>query len=766
MERIRFRQWIGCGAIAAVLVLLVLQLVGERASATRAMGYYLEEGDRRLVVDEVVPGEPADRAGLVEGDVLVSARGEHLEDTEDYDRIASTFRSGQAVLFVVEREGELVEIEVGPGIPFDWLRYWINALAVLLHLVLVGVLLFSGVRGLSGRLLLFLLLAIAVELALPQSFIGQPALEQMILPFLSLVVGLQFGVELHLASRVPGPHPWLERAPALVPCGYLAGLGWGITTAAMDVPELAESAALTWLATPTGNVVLEVWYWLWPLGVLVLLSTAALRWQNRRGRQQALLVLAGVIPWVVMTFVATYRMFRDLPVSPVSITLERIEPLILLLYPLAIFVALYRLHLFDFRLVVRKGLVYSILVTAPLLGFYAVLGGAGALLSTLVEDPVTSMWVIVLASLVLGLAFGPVRRSLENQIERRFFPERTDLRKRLRDLARDLPRSGNLSAVAEKLATGLTDIFAVDGVTVLLAESEPGRFARRSSTSAEAHGLARESLVLSKEDRLARELIANSASIVLGAWQGTSALATQLRISGVAVVQPIATSDELVGLVLVGEKKRGLALPAEEVELLELFSSHIATVLDNVSLFEAATIDGLTGLLRREAILARLDTELARTTRYRRPLSVAMIDVDHFKKINDRHGHPMGDIILRRVARAIAEFVRTTDALGRYGGEEFLLVLPETPLETALTVSMGLREMIESLRVETEDEAAVRITISIGLASVEGAPTGKAPSLEDLVGAADRSLYAAKNSGRNRVVSLDRPRLAARASAR
>ena len=300
---------------------------------------------------------------------------------------------------------------------------------------------------------------------------------------------------------------------------------------------------------------------------------------------------------------------------------------------------------------------------------------------------------------------------------------------------------------------------------MLLAEGEPGRFARRSSTTAEAHGLGRGPLVLTKTDRLARELISNSTSIVLGDWAGTSALATRLRISGVAVVQPIAARDELVGLVLVGEKNGGLAFPADEVELLELFSSHLATVLDNVSLFETATIDGLTGLLRREALLARLDTELARTTRYQRPLSVAMIDLDHFKEINDRHGHPMGDVILRKVARAIAESVRTTDALGRYGGEEFLLVLPETPLETALRVSKGLREKIESLRVETENGVAVRVTISIGLASAECAPTGEAPSLEDLVGAADRSLYAAKNAGRNRVAFLDGPGRAARASA-
>ena len=223
----------------------------------------------------------------------------------------------------------------------------------------------------------------------------------------------------------PGRHPWLERLPALVPCAYVLGLGWGIATAASEIPAFDDSAALAWMGTPSGQVIMEAWYWLWPLGVVALLATAAVRWQEHRGRQQALLVLIGVIPWVLLTGVGTYRLFRDLPFSD---TLELIQPLIVLLYPLAIFVALFRLHLFDFRLMARRGLVYSILITALLLSFYGAMGGAGAVLSTFVQDPVGSMWVIVCASLVMGLAFGPVRRFLESQIEHRLFPERAPCR--------------------------------------------------------------------------------------------------------------------------------------------------------------------------------------------------------------------------------------------------------------------------------------------------------------------------------------------------
>ena len=88
------QRWIGLGAIAAVLALLALQLVEERSSARRSVGYFLEESERRLVVAEVVPGEPADRAGIVEDDVLLTAQGQRLEDVLSYDRVASAFRSG------------------------------------------------------------------------------------------------------------------------------------------------------------------------------------------------------------------------------------------------------------------------------------------------------------------------------------------------------------------------------------------------------------------------------------------------------------------------------------------------------------------------------------------------------------------------------------------------------------------------------------------------------------------------------------------------
>ena len=173
-------------------------------------------------------------------------------------------------------------------------------------------------------------------------------------------------------------------------------------------------------------------------------------------------------------------------------------------------------------------------------------------------------------------------------------------------------------------------------------------------------------------------------------------------------------------------------------------------MFENVRLFESATYEGLTGLLRREAILEQLDRELERALRYGRPLTVAMADLDHFKAINDRHGHLAGDSLLRRMAEVIAGGLRGTDWIGRYGGEEFLLVLPETGMEGAAAVAEKIRCSVQGTPVPLDDGPPARATVSIGLASLDGAGQGKILG-RDLIAAADRSLYEAKHAGRNRV---------------
>jgi diguanylate cyclase (GGDEF)-like protein len=194
-----------------------------------------------------------------------------------------------------------------------------------------------------------------------------------------------------------------------------------------------------------------------------------------------------------------------------------------------------------------------------------------------------------------------------------------------------------------------------------------------------------------------------------------------------------------VALVLAADDRRRLQREAE------------ATKRELHAAYELARHDELTHLYNRRAMEDILADETARAVRYRRPLSLLMIDFDHFKDINDRHGHRAGDGVLREAALVILSELRANDKATRYGGEEFVVILPETTGEEALTLAERVRAAMESrvFRVISEqgDTVELRVTVSIGVAAVGE----RAASSERLVREADRALYDAKASGRNRV---------------
>jgi diguanylate cyclase (GGDEF)-like protein/PAS domain S-box-containing protein len=160
-----------------------------------------------------------------------------------------------------------------------------------------------------------------------------------------------------------------------------------------------------------------------------------------------------------------------------------------------------------------------------------------------------------------------------------------------------------------------------------------------------------------------------------------------------------------------------------------------------------ATYDDMTGLINRETLLERFSDERERLQRYDRDLSFLLLDLDHFKEINDNHGHHAGDTVLQRVGQIIQDQIRNSDIGGRYGGEEFGIVLPETELERAQKLARRLREKISQSRVESPDGATLQVTASIGLSTMNEDDT----SDEELIKRADKAMYHAKEQGRDRV---------------
>jgi diguanylate cyclase (GGDEF)-like protein len=168
---------------------------------------------------------------------------------------------------------------------------------------------------------------------------------------------------------------------------------------------------------------------------------------------------------------------------------------------------------------------------------------------------------------------------------------------------------------------------------------------------------------------------------------------------------------------------------------------------------EGATVDRLTGVANRQALLGALFAEVERASRYERPLCVAFVDIDHFKAVNDSYGHASGDIVLRGVAQTIAENLRASDLIGRYGGEEFMLILTETDVEEGAALSEKLRKRVEQLLFSVEGNTALSVTISIGI--VGG--SGKKLRMDTLVRDADAAMYSAKSLGRNQTYIFEEP---------
>ncbi len=165
------------------------------------------------------------------------------------------------------------------------------------------------------------------------------------------------------------------------------------------------------------------------------------------------------------------------------------------------------------------------------------------------------------------------------------------------------------------------------------------------------------------------------------------------------------------------------------------------------AIYRMTIIDGLTEAYNKRYFVEFLDRELARCVRYQRPLSLVIFDLDHFKKINDNHGHLAGDYVLREMIRRLRTRIRKEELLARYGGEEFVAVLPEAGHQGAMDFAEQIRRLVDQEPFEFEDES-IPLTISSGVATI----VGKAVDSHAFIKMADDNLYRAKHSGRNCVV--------------
>ena len=259
------------------------------------------------------------------------------------------------------------------------------------------------------------------------------------------------------------------------------------------------------------------------------------------------------------------------------------------------------------------------------------------------------------------------------------------------------------------------------------------------------------------------------ATVGRGQWLLVAGLLLEAVVLGVRALVAISTHSEATNILQSSALQTLTFLATFSVVLVSsvgfVFMSRDRADENNRVL---AALDPLTGVANRRSLIAALDRDVARAQRMREPMALMMVDIDHFKDVNDRYGHPAGDRVLCSVVNVLRQRVRAQDLVGRYGGEEFMVLLPDTGLAGAQQLARALCKAVEESRCPADGVPGpgIAVTVSIG---VFGGRLESGDSWDMLIAAADRALYQAKNNGRNRVevaTGLRRPsaQLAAQAN--
>jgi diguanylate cyclase (GGDEF)-like protein len=308
-------------------------------------------------------------------------------------------------------------------------------------------------------------------------------------------------------------------------------------------------------------------------------------------------------------------------------------------------------------------------------------------------------------------------------------------------MARNLAGSLNLRYVLDAASTHAVSVSGHEQATIWLSEEAPERLT--AALTATAGGTGRPQ----REDVEMGQGCVGQAARFGRIVTGTGGTPTDQPDAHAVIAVPMIVGARVVGVIEL-TSSHPYEVPASALSLVETLASHAGTAIEAARLHarteELTQVDALTRLFNRRRLESDLDRECKRSRRYDRPLTFCMLDVDHFKRFNDRHGHRRGDEVLEEVGRLLHDGVRSSDSAYRYGGEEFGLLLRETTLGSAVALCERLRG-----RIATRFAGSQQITASFGVAALgEGMQ-----SPADFLDAADRALYQAKSAGRNRVIA-------------
>jgi len=404
-----------------------------------------------------------------------------------------------------------------------------------------------------------------------------------------------------------------------------------------------------------------------------------------------------------------------------------------------------------------KGLTYyepgaptiASLLAVPMLDTDGLARGV-VLADRLVDEPFTETDERLLAAIA-----SEVWRSIEVERVMGYIRRSRDETDRFFSAIEELNRAGSPEQVFVAVIESVSRLADLDFCALTLVSEQDGKRVHRVVRAAGGAGRYRalEGRTFADNNGLVANVIRYGTPLPgreLQAMDQKVIFDEQIQVRGLAAVKifPLNAATRSLGTLVVGSRSKS-AIDGEARRMIEAIAIQAAQAVLRAQFFEQmekmAITDGLTGVLNHRTFQTRTDEALAQAKRYGRHCSIVLVDVDHFKSVNDTHGHPAGDRVLQGVARILKQQARDTDIVARYGGEEFAILMPETDARGARVIAERIRECVGSSPFSTE-VGTLKVTVSLGLATCPADGTEK----KQLIDLADQALYQAKRQGRNR----------------
>lgn len=448
--------------------------------------------------------------------------------------------------------------------------------------------------------------------------------------------------------------------------------------------------------------------------------------------------------------------FSGLVFFVLSISSTNVPPFdnfILIVFSSIFTYALFTYRLVDIRLIISKIFLFFMFSSAFL--------GTFTLLSSLIfwvlfrEFSYTPVATATIPFAIFIGLFPPLRNGVLEYVDKLIYGGDYSYRQLVKEATEALVAILDLRELLGYLTDTISQNLKPQRLSLFLKD---GHFFEVKASS----GLTISGQKIAKENQLIDYIEEHKKTLLIWELEGKSTpkdktiIRTMQRLHAEIVV-PFFVKDRLTGFLAIDGKKSGKSYSPQDLEVLNALASNAAIALQNARLYEEAITDGLTGLYHHKYFQFRFEEELKRAKEFRYPLSIIMMDIDHFKDINDKHGHQIGDQVLEQLAALVRDNLRLFDIVARYGGEEFAVLLPAMGEETTkrhYQKAIGIAERIRSeVQLARFSDKKIRVTVSLGVAFYDG--KDDEVTSKQMVGEADKQLYLAKEKGRNRVFEVN-----------